>query len=218
MTVPSPVVTRAFSIDAGVMSADIELLQRVASGTDAQPSSANAQFGSGQGTFKESGNLNVQISSVGVSPGATGADNVVAVYSLPANSFDVAGREIQITANGSFAANGDTKTVKVIFNPSTAVVGSTVGAGGTTLCSTGAIAQSGGGWQVQGSVVKYGAAGSNTQLGVHNQAQVSTAVQPAAPSLITATENAAILVAITANCATTASDVVFNLLTVAGAD
>ena len=38
------------------------------------------------------------------------------------------------------------------------------------------------------SVFKYGAAGSNTQIGIHNQAIVSTAVAPVSPSLITAVE------------------------------
>src|ERR1700732_4483150 len=60
-----------------------------------------------------------------VNPGATGADNVLAVYSLPANTFDIAGRSISIRAMGSIATGTNNKTVKIIFNPATAVVGST---------------------------------------------------------------------------------------------
>jgi hypothetical protein len=172
-------------------------------------------FGSGTAVMAGESNINLQISSAGVSPGATGADNVIAVYSLPANSFDIAGRTITITASGSFAANGNTKRVKVIVNPATAVVGSTVGASGVTVCDTGAVTTSGGGWQLQASVIKYGAVGSNTQLGIHNQAQIGAAVGAMlAPSAITATEGGAILVAITGNSTITASDIVFSFLEV----
>src|SRR6266436_3122045 len=54
----------------------------------------------------------------------------------------------------------------------------------STGVQPGTIAQNGGGWQLMASVFKYGAAGSNTQIGIHNQAIVSTAVAPVAPSLI----------------------------------
>jgi hypothetical protein len=195
------------------MSADIELLQRVATGTDSQPSAANAQFGSGQGTFKESGNLTLQVSSAGVSPGATGADNVLAFFSIPANSFDVAGREIQITASGKFGSTGNNKDIKLIFNPATAVVGSTVGGSGTTIADTGTVATNGGGWNISATVIKFGAANSNTQIAIHQQAQVGAAVSALlAPTLPTATENAPILVAVTGNATTATTDIVFNML------
>jgi hypothetical protein len=172
-------------------------------------------FGNGSGSFGLEGNLAAVATATGVSPGATGADNVVAVFSIPANSFDQAGRVLQITASGSFAANGDTKTVKIIINPASAVVGSTVGSGGTTLASTGAVATNGTGYQLQASVIKYGAAGSNTQVGLHNQAQIGAAVASmAVPASLTMAENLPILVAVTANCATTATDVVHNALVV----
>lgn len=161
------------------------------------------------------GNLNVQISSAGISPGATGADNVLAVFSIPAGSFSAAGKMVTITANGSFANNGDTKTVKIIFNPATAVVGSTVGTGGTTIASTGAITTANAGWQLSAAVTKYGAAASNTQLGVNLQNQTgATAVAILVPQAITATESGAILIAITGNAATTATDILFNMLQV----
>lgn len=173
------------------------------------------QFGKGGANFGGEGNINLQVSSAGIQPGATGADNVLAVYSLPANSFDAANRSIQITAAGSFGATANTKRVKVIFNPATAVVGSTVGAGGTTIADTGAVTTNGGGWQLQASVTKYGASGSNTQIGIHNQAQVGAAVAALlAPSLITAPENGTILIAVTGNATTAASDIVFNALEV----
>lgn len=173
------------------------------------------EFGSSTGTFNLEGNLNRQISAAGISPGATAADNVLAVYTLPANAFDVAGRGLNIVAEGSFAATANNKRVKIIFNPATAVVGSTVGASGTTIADTGTVATNGTGWSLEANVFKYGAAGSNTQIGLHQQAQVGAAVASLlVPSLITAAENGAILIAITGNATTAASDILFNFLEV----
>jgi hypothetical protein len=156
------------------------------------------------------GNANYQTSAAGVSPGATGADNVIAVYTLPASAFDKAGRVATIQAWGSFAANGDTKTIKIVMGCTAAVIGSTV-SGGTAVASTGAVATNGGGWAIAANVAKYGAAASNTQQAIHSQAQVGAAVSALlAPQALTMTENLPIIVAVTANCATTATDVVFS--------
>ena len=171
-------------------------------------------FGASLAPMLSEGNINLQVASTGVQPGATAVDNVLAVYALPGNAFDAAGRGISITAAGSFGATANNKRVKIIFNPATAVVGITVGGGGSTICDTGTVTQNAGGWQLMASVFKYGAAGSNTQIGIHNQAIVSTAVAPVAPSLITAVESGAILVAVTGNATTAASDIVFNFLEV----
>jgi hypothetical protein len=177
------------------------------------PPTMVTQFGSGSGVLYEAGRLIRQVSSAGVNPGATGADNVIAVATIPASSFDVAGRAIWVSAAGSFAANGNNKTVKLIANPSTAVVGSTVGSGGTTVCSTGVVTTNGAGWQIEGTIIKYGAAGSNTQICFHNQAQAgATLGSMLAPSLMTATESGGILVAITGNAASLAGDITFNWL------
>jgi hypothetical protein len=181
--------------------------------TGSDPSNVTTFFGGGTGAFTEEGNLNVQISSAGVSPGATAADNVLAVYSIPASSFSAANKGINISAQGSFAATSNNKTLKIIFNPSTAVVGSTVGTGGTTIATTGVVTTSGAGWNIAASVFKYGAAGSNTQLGVHQAAQVGAAVSAlTAPQLCTATESGAILIAITGNAATATTDILLNFL------
>jgi hypothetical protein len=125
-----------------------------------------------------------------------------------------------LTAGGSSDARrpsscGHTKDIKIIFNPTTAVVGSTVGTGGSTVCDTGVVTTSGGGWQVSAFVYKYGAAGSNTQMGLNSGSIAGVAhLGTATPVLITATESGAILVAVTGNATTTASDIVFNFLEV----
>jgi hypothetical protein len=176
---------------------------------------SNTPFGSGSGTFGDQGNANVQISSAGINPGATGADNVLAVYTIPALSFDVSGRGLTICAMGSYAANGNTKRVKIIFNPVSAVVGSTVGGSGTTVADTGAVTQNGGGWALSADIFKYGVAASNTQIALHQQAQSgATTAALLAPSLTTATESGAIIVAVTGNATTTATDIVFNFMQV----
>ena len=170
------------------------------------------QFGSGGATFGYEGNINTQIASAGVNPGATAADSVLAVYSLPANSFDQISRGLQITAAGSFAANSNNKRVKLIFNATTAVVGSAV-TGGTTIADTSTVTTSGGGWQLSAQVFKYGPPASNTQIGIHSQAQVGGAVAAlVAPQLITAAENGSILIAVTGNATTVVSDIALNWL------
>lgn len=182
------------------------------------PAGQAQQFGGGAGLIAPAGLIGRQISSAGVQPGATAADNVLAAFSIPAGSFDAglgstAGRGVSILAQGSFAATGNNKRVKIIFNPATAVVGSTVGAGGVTIADTGVVATSGGGWTLQGNVFKYGALGSNTQIGLNQSNLVgATASVLLAPQLITAVESGAILVAVTGNATTAVSDIVFNFL------
>jgi hypothetical protein len=167
------------------------------------------EFGSGTAVMNGQGNINVQSPGVagGVSPGATGSDIVVFVYSLPANSFDQAGREIYVEGWAQFAANANTKRVKLFYNATTAVVGSTI-TGGTLMADTGAITQNGGSALLQGNVVKRGAANSNTQTlfpgGVVLSGSHVGLSTPAAD--VTAVENAPILIAMTINNTTTATD------------
>ncbi len=173
------------------------------------PNDTGAQAGGGGQTtpVKVSGNLGAPVAPTGgLAPAGTGADYVVGVLTVPAGAFDQAGRQLDIFANGSFAANGDTKTVKLIANPTAAVVGSAV-SGGTTFATTGAVTTNGAGWSLSGSIVKTGANGSNTQNGIHAAAQCGAAVQSLAePQALTMNEAAAITIAVTINCATAASD------------
>lgn len=161
------------------------------------------------------GVLTRQISSAGVSPGATGADNVIAAYTIPANVFDIANRGILIQARGGYAANGNTKRVKMIINPASATIGSTVGASGTTIADSGAVTSNGLGWVLTASVWKYGAAGSNTQLAINELNLSGTTVGGLIlPAALTLTESGTVLLAITGNATTTATDILFNFLLV----
>lgn len=174
--------------------------------------------GGGMGVpLYEEGNINRQIPGVAgaITPAATGSDVVVGVYQLPANCFDVAGRGITVTAAGVFAANGNTKRIKMWFNPATAVIGSAVGGGGTLMADTGAVTTNGGGWELGGNAFKRGAAGSNTQT-ITSNGSMAGAVHGGtiAPLDATATEGAPILVAVTINNTTTATDAGMSFLEV----
>ena len=189
------------------------------SGSGSAPASSTFAFGSGTGAITADGPISKQVSGTGIQPGATAADNVLAVYSIPASSFDVANRGVRVTAVGSLGSTANNKRIKIIANPATAVVGSTVGAGGTTIADTGTVAAGTAGWSVQGTVVKYGAAASNTQLGMQIFAIAgATLASEVTPSLMTATESGAVLVAVTGNASTTATDIVFNYLLVEAFD
>jgi len=178
-------------------------------------SATQTQFGSSTGYFLEEGNLYRFVSGAGVAPAATGNDVVLAVYTLPASSFDIAGRGLSLTAVGAFAATNNNKTVKIIFNPATAVVGSTVGAGGTTVATTGVSTGNAVGWQLCTNIFKYGAAGSNTQYAQETATIVGTTHGGMGlPALATATESGAILIAVTGNAATATSDILLNFFEV----
>jgi len=93
----------------------------------------------------------------------TGAQ-ILATYSLPANSLDVAGRRLRITAEFSTAANGNTKTCALAF-------------GGASISQ--AVSTTGQNIIIYLDVVKSGASTQiiwgGGQFGITNIAAVSTA-------------------------------------------
>ena len=116
------------------------------------------------------------------------------------------GRTITISGQGNFAANGNTKTVSLVVNPTSPAVGSVV-SGGTTIASTGAVVTNGSAWELGADIIKTGAKGSNTQTALHYAAQVGAVVSALTQcQSLTLTESAAITVAVVINCATTATD------------
>lgn len=169
------------------------------------------QIGKSSAVVPGSGNIAAQVLGTAVNPGATGNDNVLASWSLPANLFDIAGRGIMISAMGSVASNTNSKRIKIIIGCTTAVVGSAV-TGGTTIADTGAYTTTGAaGWSIGAQVFKYGSGGSNTQIALHQPSQIGgTTSTLLVPSALTLAENAAILLAITGNAGTTATDIGYN--------
>ncbi len=180
------------------------------------------QAGSGTGTMNVAGNLYSQVyGATAQSPTTTGADYVLAVYSIPANTFDGLGnsqRNLTVTASGQFGASANNKRVKLYFNPSAAVIGSTP-SGGTLVADTATCTASGLGWLLAMTIGKLGAPNANTQVAqaiaqTVNVAGGTLASSVGLPVFPTATENGAILVAVTGNAGTTATDVNLNLFTV----
>jgi hypothetical protein len=183
----------------------------------AQAGAIGASFGNGAAQFGgnpqnalqmgDDGNLNVQTVSAGRNPAGTAADYIVSTFNIPAGGFDLANRGIAILAAGS-ALNASTKSFKIIIG-GTGAVGSII-SGGVTIASLLTTALNGG-WQVQANMFKYGAAGSNTQIAIHEASQIAGTVSPLiAPTLLTQVESAAIPVAVTINAATLATDAIFN--------
>jgi hypothetical protein len=179
------------------------------------PSAEVTQAGSSTASIAAEGNIfRSVVAAPGTNTGANGSDIILALWTLPANAFDgLAGtnRGITITAQGSFGGTGNNKDCKIIIGASGGTVGGVVGGGGTTIADTGVVSTNGGGWSIQANVFKYGAVGSNTQLGIHQQSQCGSVVQALlAPQNLVLVENAPILIAVTGRTTTLTNDIAFN--------
>lgn len=148
-------------------------------------------------------------------PGAINQDNVLAAFTIPAGSFDIAGRGVNLLSQGSVAATVNSKRLKIYWGCTAAVVGSAV-SGGTVIADTGAYTTNNAvGWSLEANVFKYGAAGSNTQLALHMSAQIGLTVGTLlVPSALTSTESGPIIVAITGNAVTVVTDIIYNFFEV----
>lgn len=179
-------------------------------------------FGGGTGAMDESGNLNVQTGNPLANPASITNDNVLAVYTFPANSFNAAGRGCEITAAGNFPlTDTQAKRVKLIWNPTAAVVGSAVATNSTSflLGDTGSTTNGGAaaGWVIQSQVYKYGALNSNTQIGqevgvivgsIHGGCGLASA--------LTTNESLPILVAVTGNATSSVGDITLYNINIEG--
>ena len=170
---------------------------------------ANAPGNAGQGAtqFGRSGNLvgGSIVNPVAVNPAGTGSDYIVGVMSISALTFDAAFRSVEVQANGSFGANGNTKRVKIQVSNTLQAVGAVI-AGATSIADSTAVTTNGGGWEISAEIVKYGAAGSNTQMTIHSLAQGTSNTALLVPQLLTLNEAAPIYFYITANAASAAAD------------
>ena len=169
------------------------------------------QIGNSTAQAANAGNISVITSGAGINPGSTGNDNVLAAWMIPANLFKSAGVGLQITVMGSVANNTNNKRIKIIAGATTAVVASAV-VGGVTIADTGTYATTGqAGFQICAQIFKYGAGGSNTQIALHQNALIGSmngALLP--PAILTLTESASFLMAVTDNATTTTTDIFLN--------
>jgi hypothetical protein len=169
------------------------------------------------GFVRSCGNASVQVSAAGLGNGADTTDDVLFTYALPANAMDAAGRQITVTAAGKFASTANNKRIKIWWGTTTQTVGAAV-AGGTLIADSGVATTNGGGWTATVQIQKYGANGSNTQIGTNAQVVAgATHLGTAAPTLLTAAENGVINITITGASPTTgaANDVVGQLFDIA---
>ena len=107
--------------------------------------------GTGVSVVTVGGLLYVNTTSSG-SPADTN-ENVLWTWNLPANTLSANGRVLRIRAFGTYNTNGNTKTPRLYF--------------GTTVVSTFATVQNGGGWQAEATVIRT-AAGAQLAHGVYN--------------------------------------------------
>ena len=181
-----------------------------------------APFGGGTAILQEQGQINAQIGNPLTNPATITNDNVLAIYTIPANSFNAAGVGVEITAMGSFPlTDTQAKRCKLIWNPLTAVVGSavTTTAASALLGDTGSTTNSGApaGWLLNSQVFKYGAAGSNTQIGQEIATIIgSTHGGMGLPAALTTNESASVLACVTGNATSSVGDIALYFFDVVG--
>jgi len=203
---------RAWTCLSAATGAAIWCLDGVVPGVGAEPSSMLTYFGGGTATLFAEGSLNRQVGNPLAGNSADTTDDVLASYTLPATSLDVATRGFCVTAQGNTGPTANDKRVKLWFD---AAISDGVVSGGTVVADSGGwvngtTPNNSVGWQLAANIFKYGAAGSNTQYaqgsailgGVHGGISL--------PTFPTAIESGAIVIALTGSSYTTgaADDVI----------
>jgi hypothetical protein len=199
------------------------------------PPATVTQFGSSaaaavMGQFREEGNLYAAAGNPLGANAADTTDDILGGIRVPASCLDVAQRQLLINAIGQTGATTNNKRFKIFVNPTMAgqtlnADGTYANAGtvtaGTPVCDSGAwvnatIANSNVAWQGQAQVTKYGALGSNTQMGSGTAILGGTHGGAQAGQALTLPENATIDVIVTGSSYTTgaANDVKLQQLTV----
>jgi hypothetical protein len=174
-------------------------------------------FGGGTAVMQESGNVNVQSGVPLANPATITNDNVLAVYTLPAGSLSAAGKGVEITCGGNLGNDTQAKRCKLIWNAISPVVGSAVATNSTSflLGDTGSTTNGGAtaGWLIQAEVYKYGAAGSNTQIGQETGVIVGSVHGGCGiASALTTNESVSIAIAVTGNATSSVGDIsLYNL-------
>ncbi len=150
--------------------------------TSFKPPPSISMGATGTGIFLPTGFPSIQTNGGGSGNGADTTDDTLFAYTMPAHSLDQQNRGIIIEAWGDLAANGNNKTVKLWL-------------GTATICTTGIIATTGGGWWLRAVAIKDGAGNNQacTSFGV-----VGAAVVPGASlNLTSQTDTAPIILKVT---------------------
>jgi hypothetical protein len=125
---------RAWTCLSAATGAAIWTLDGIVPGVSVEPSNISTSFGGGTGAFLREGNLVRQVGNPLSGNNADTTDDVLASYTLPASSFDVAGRGLCVTAQGSTGATTNNKRIKIWFN-ATISAGAAV-TGGSVIADT----------------------------------------------------------------------------------
>jgi hypothetical protein len=204
--------SRAWTCVSAATGAAIWVLDGVVPGVGVMPSNMLTYFGNGIGTILSDGNLHREIGNPLAGNNADTTDDVLASYTLPASSFDVPGRGLCITAQGSTGATTNDKRLKLWFN---ATISAGIVTGGSVIADTGpwvsgAIPNNNVGWQLTANVFKYGAAGTNTQYAQGASILGGIYGGIGLPVFPTAVESGALVIALTGSSYTTgvANDVI----------
>lgn len=129
-------------------------------------------------TFMPSGALSKQYSATGIGNGADLTDDTLFTYTLPASCLDTSGQAIIVEAFGSFAANGNDKTVKLWF-------------GSSVVFSSGVLTNNNVGWYARLYVTRTAA---STQIGSGTGMAGSTPFPVPVPLAGTETTSGAIII------------------------
>lgn len=153
------------------------------------------KIGASTETAKLGGIINTD--SVQAATAANTNDTTLFSYTLPADAMNANGRILRFTAWGSFAANGNTKTIRLKWN----------GTGGTSIMSYSA-SPNNQNWVIQGTVIR---TGSSTQDYYGTTVLGPTAATNATFGTAAATDTGAITLHVTAqNGTAAASDIVYE--------
>lgn len=189
---------------------------------------ANTAFALGgpMSGFNAQGNLYRNIANPIAGNLADTTDDVLGGFQLPALVFDLPGRGINLTFAGKLGATANNKRIKIwanptlagaTVNPATGVIsgGSVTGAGAGILLLD-SLVQTGNavGWELLGSLFKFGVNGSNTQFFQGSPIFGATHGGVSVPAFPVLPENAAINIVITGSSPTTgaANDVVLSFI------
>lgn len=132
-----------------VAAARLTLAALLASANVFASSENTTPAGGSSETMKAYGIIDTDSTQQGT--GANTTDTALRTYTLPANAFNANNRVIKVTAWGSFAANGNTKTVRIKWN----------GLAGTTVVAT-TLSVNNQNWILVAHIVRTGASTQDT--------------------------------------------------------
>lgn len=151
--------------------------------------SALQRFGKGGALAAGGGNIIVGCTTA-VGNGADTTEDVLFTTSLPANSLDIIGRNIDILAFGNITATSATKTVKVYFGSTVLVTPSQTYTFQATTTQTGL-------WSINATILKTGSSAQTIQYGLDSTITGSFARNLNVLTSPTESDTAAIVIKVT---------------------